>query len=124
MNATQKTRYEVGLATAACDAVVAARKPRSKPARHIRLEARSHDRTFDARPGRIVFAVGGVEQTYLYWRSSPSSFRLLKWDGHNVTEKYDVTLDGTGSCTCKGFAGWRRCKHRDGLAALVKAGRL
>jgi hypothetical protein len=40
---------------------------------------------------------------------------------------YEVCLsaDGTAdACDCKGFARWSHCKHRDGLAALVKAGRL
>jgi hypothetical protein len=40
---------------------------------------------------------------------------------------YDVLLaegGGAPSCECKGFFRWGRCKHADGLLALLQAGRL
>jgi hypothetical protein len=50
-------------------------------------------------------------------------FRLTKWsDGAG----YDVllALDGRHTCDCAGHSYRGRCKHVDGLAALVMAGRL
>jgi hypothetical protein len=42
--------------------------------------------------------------------------------------EYQVNVGGghhnTHLCTCKGFERWGYCKHSDGLAALVNAGRL
>jgi hypothetical protein len=57
------------------------------------------------------------------------AFRLVKFTGTPGTDEgatdYTVCLDGPGSdCSCKGFARWGRCKHCEGLAALVSAGRL
>jgi hypothetical protein len=52
-------------------------------------------------------------------------YRLEKIDPTGAAEKYDVHLDaGRRSCECKGFLRWSRCKHADGVAALVAAGRL
>jgi hypothetical protein len=36
-----------------------------------------------------------------------------------------VLLEGEGgTCECKGFIRWDKCKHRDGLLALFKRGLL
>jgi hypothetical protein len=38
---------------------------------------------------------------------------------------YHVNLDGGNKlCDCKGHLKWGHCKHGDGLAALIAAGRL
>jgi hypothetical protein len=38
---------------------------------------------------------------------------------------YHVNLDGErGTCECKGFLHHAHCKHVEGLAALIAAGRL
>jgi hypothetical protein len=40
-------------------------------------------------------------------------------------ESYHVNLNGTETtCSCKGHLRWQKCKHADGLAALIAAGRL
>ena len=38
---------------------------------------------------------------------------------------YAVNIDGEKcSCECKGFASHGHCKHSDGIAALIAAGKL
>jgi hypothetical protein len=46
--------------------------------------------------------------------------------GIDVTEgKYTVNVsEDKRSCECKGHLKWGHCKHADGLAALIAAGRL
>ncbi len=53
-------------------------------------------------------------------------FHLVKAErGDGSAEAYDVRLDGQfSSCECKGFLRWNHCKHVEGLAALVKCGKL
>jgi hypothetical protein len=56
-------------------------------------------------------------------------FKLTKFAGTPGTDAgadhYDVCLDGPGSdCGCKGFLRHGRCKHVEGLVALVAAGKL
>ena len=55
-----------------------------------------------------------------------AGFRLSKADrGDGPEAEYDVRLDGQfSSCECKGFLRWNHCKHVEGLAALVKCGKL
>src|SRR5262245_23079144 len=97
-------------------------RPRVKPKRFIRLELPP----FGNNPGVVKIRVGKGAADYLL-QPLPSdygtAYRLLKeGDGG---EQYDVLLDGEGgTCECKGFARWHRCKYRDGLLALRKAGRL
>ncbi len=55
------------------------------------------------------------------------AFRLCKVGPGADGEVYHVLLAGDprqDTCGCKGFARHSHCKHRDGLAALVAAGRL
>jgi hypothetical protein len=57
------------------------------------------------------------------------AFRLVKFAGTPGTDEgatsYDVCLDGAGSdCGCKGYLRHGRCKHVEGLLALVAAGKL
>jgi hypothetical protein len=53
-----------------------------------------------------------------------TAFKLEKVGEEDATP-YHVNLNGPQStCECKGFTRWNRCKHKDGLAALVAAGRL
>jgi hypothetical protein len=47
-----------------------------------------------------------------------------EWERRTVA-RYNVLLDGImSSCDCPAFTRWQRCKHRDGLQALVDAGKL
>ena len=102
------------------------RKPRPKPARSIWLVlAPTH-----TMPGicRITVRRGRtVEATDYHLAGIPSdfgrAFRLVKILGEHTG--YHVNLDGErSSCECKGHLAHGHCKHVDGLAALVRAGRL
>ena len=97
------------------------RKPRVKPERRCRLS--------DGLGGahRILSLFVGA-QAFLYWLEAIGAdwgraFRLEKFEGG---DGYDVHFDqATGdSCTCLGSLRHGHCKHRDVLAALIKAGKL
>jgi hypothetical protein len=93
-----------------------------------------HCRISDAVNG--CFAVEltvGKSQTGYYVEPLASDFgrcfRLVKFTTSTGTDEgadhYDVCLDGPGSdCSCKGFLRHGRCKHVEGLLALVAAGKL
>ena len=56
---------------------------------------------------------------------NPELRRALKIGLEANGETYHVNLDGDKrTCECKGFLKWNHCKHADGLAALIAAGRL
>lgn len=98
------------------------RKPRPKPARTIRLcIAPSPIST-----GVVHIAVGGKGQDYLLNEVEGCAFGrgfLLSKIGHE--EQYHVNIDADRrSCECEGYLKHSHCKHSDGLAALVAAGRL
>ena len=45
--------------------------------------------------------------------------------GFDADSVYAVNIDGDKrTCECDGFNRWQHCKHADGLAALIAAGRL
>jgi hypothetical protein len=96
-------------------------RQRVKPKRFIRLLLPP----FEGNPGVVRITVGKEATDYLLTplRSDfGTAYRLVKDESG---EQYDVLLDGDGgSCTCKGFCRWSRCKHRDGLLALRKASQL
>jgi hypothetical protein len=80
----------------------------------------------------IAITVGRQKDTYLL-RAIPTDFgdgavglEVEKLDTDlNVVENYHVLLDGPEStCDCKGHERWGHCKHRDGIQAAVKTGRL
>jgi hypothetical protein len=55
------------------------------------------------------------------------AFELVKLGLEADGEVYHVRLTGDhrqDSCSCRGFVRHSHCKHRDGLQALVAAGRL
>ena len=102
--------------------VKTARKPRPKPARSIRLVLGFNA---EGRNAVVRIAVGkAVSDYYLHRLVSDygTGFRLEKFGSD---ETYAVNLNGQKStCECKGFLRRNHCKHVDGLAALVKAGKL
>jgi hypothetical protein len=62
-----------------------------------------------------------VERTADYGRA----FLLHKIDVSSPPAEYHVNIDGPQrTCECKGYLKWGHCKHGDGLAALIAAGRL
>src|SRR5262245_11115526 len=99
------------------------RKPRPKPARHVSLRIAPEGKA----PGIVRITVGRETMDYFVSRVPSdfgTGFLLEKIDVDNPAS-YHVNLDGDKkTCDCKGHARWSRCKHADGLAALVAAGRL
>jgi hypothetical protein len=83
------------------------------------------------RPGLVRIVQGHAVDLYSVQRVEAdwgTAFRVCKVDEAGVerADPYHVHFDAqTGdSCDCKGFIAHRHCKHRDGLAALIAAGRL
>jgi hypothetical protein len=99
-------------------------KPRKKPARTIRLALRPDA---DGRNGVVQITVGKQTQDYFLSRI-PADFGAgfcLEKIGDAEGTAYQVNVGPAGHfCDCKGYCRHHHCKHADGLAALVKAGRL
>ena len=98
------------------------RKPRTKPARSIRLTLKP----FANNPGVVRITVGKESADYLLSEIPADYGRGFTVEKMGADDgAYHVNLDGTNrTCECKGFGRWHHCKHADGLAALVKAGQL
>ena len=98
------------------------RKPRTKPARFIRLSLRPDG----AAPGVVTIRVGQLAADYFVTQLAADfgrGFRVEKIGG--LEGPYHVNLDADAkTCDCKGHTRHGHCKHADGLAALVAAGRL
>jgi len=100
------------------------RKPRSKPVRSIRLEVRPERDELG-----IVRITIGKEHANYFISEIPADFgRGFKVEkiGLSVNDPpYHVNIDGDKkTCECKGFLHHGHCKHADGIAAIVAAGRL
>ena len=102
------------------------RNPLPKPARHIRVVSPPAGGT-----GVVRITVGNQSADYSLreFRSDVGgrAFELVKLGLEADGECYHVRLTGDvrqDSCDCRGYARHSHCKHRDGLAALVAAGRL
>jgi hypothetical protein len=84
-------------------------------------------------PGVLDIRVGKDEASY-YLTPLPSDFgRAFRLDKFGIDggECYHVNLDTAASpgqakhsCECKGWLRWNRCKHVEGLLALVGRGKL
>jgi hypothetical protein len=115
----QKTTEQQGAAKA--------RKPRPKPQRLIRVCVRPSA----GAPGVIRIKVGAEDAIDYLLRELPCEFGSRAWQlakiGANAGkgETYAVLLDGQGgSCECRGYLRWGRCKHQDGLKVLAERGLL
>jgi hypothetical protein len=100
------------------------RKPRQKLARFARVVIPPDG----IGVGVVRLTVGGKSADYLL-TTIPADFgrgfKVEKVGLEGNGEVYHVNLDGaSATCDCKGFARWSHCKHADGLAALIAAGRL
>jgi hypothetical protein len=114
------------MSTSTATAPARQRKPRTKPARSIRLVVPPGDGT-----GVVRLTVGkqSTDYTLREFRSDVGgrAFELAKVGLDADGECYHVRLTGDvrqDSCDCRGHARHSHCKHRDGLAAIVAAGRL
>jgi hypothetical protein len=99
------------------------RKPRVKPARSIRLCVAPSSET----AGVVRITVGKAAQDYIVTELAADfgrGFRLEKVS-FDAPASYHVNIDSDGrTCDCAGHSTHSHCKHSDGLAALVAAGRL
>jgi hypothetical protein len=100
------------------------RKPRPKPARSIRLCVRPDGDT----TGVVRITVGKQAADYFVTELPADfgrGFRVEKI-GLDCTEAaYHVNVNGAErTCECQGYLRHQHCKHVDGLAALIAAGRL
>jgi hypothetical protein len=110
--------------TTTTTAPVRQRKPRPKPQCFIRIEVRPEDNGLG-----IVRITAGAEHADYFLTELPADFgrgfTVEKIGLHENEPPYHVNIDtDKKSCECKGFLKWGHCKHSDGLAALIAAGRL
>ena len=99
------------------------RKPRPKPVRTIRLCVKPTAET----AGVLRIRVGKEEADYLLTEIPADFGRGFKVEkiGFDADSIYAVNIDGDKrTCECHGYNRWQHCKHADGLAALIAAGRL
>jgi hypothetical protein len=100
------------------------RKPRPQPERRVRLCVRPDGQT----AGVVRFTVGKAEADYLLTELAADFGRgfAVEKIGLDANESaYHVHIDGDKrTCECAGFLRHSHCKHSDGLAALIAAGRL
>jgi hypothetical protein len=100
------------------------RKPRTKPARFVRLCIKPEGQA----PGVIRLTVGKEAADY-FLTALPADFgrgfAVEKIGLHATEGKYAVNIDGDKrTCDCKGHARHGHCKHSDGIAALISRGQL
>jgi hypothetical protein len=106
------------------NAITPAPAGQRKPERGIRLEVRPEGYC----SGIVRITVGEEHTDYFLYplvTDFGRGFRLEKVDPIADRTAYAVNIDGDRrTCDCQGFARWSHCKHADGLAALIAAGRL
>jgi hypothetical protein len=99
------------------------RKPRAKPQRFVGLVVKPGPNF----AGVLRITVGRETADYVL-TEVPSDIggRGFRVEKVGAEEGYYVLLGSPtdDGCTCKGFQKWSHCKHHDGLAALIAAGRL
>jgi hypothetical protein len=97
------------------------RKTRQKPARSIGLRLKP----FGLERGVVASTVGKEKAEYLLAELAADYGRGFELEKIGGLEVYHVNVDGAAkTCDCKGHSRWGHCKHADGVAALIAAGRL
>jgi hypothetical protein len=98
------------------------RKPRPKPQRSIRL---SVPLNAEGRNGLVSITVGKQTDEYYVSRIPADFGKGFSLEKLGSDDVYCVNIDGQKhTCECKGHARHGHCKHADGLAALIVAGKL
>jgi hypothetical protein len=102
------------------------RKPRSKPARTIGIVLPMNA---EGENGIVRITVGKEAAEYMLIELAADygrGFKVEKMGTEGTESGYhvNVTEDGKKTCDCLGHMQYGRCKHSDGLAALIAAGRL
>jgi hypothetical protein len=74
--------------------------------------------------GAVRITVGKEATDYLFRWLPPDCGKAVELtklaaDGRNEVYHLDLAADGGPSCDCKGHTRWGRCKHVDGLLALL-----
>jgi hypothetical protein len=98
------------------------RKPRPKPERRIGVAL-----PFNAEGKNAVvnITVGKESHSYTVDRIPADWGQAFEVAKFGTEDRYHVNIDGEQkTCSCKGHTHHGHCKHADGLAALVKAGKL
>jgi hypothetical protein len=97
------------------------RKRRVKPARFICLRLKPHG----LNSGVVEITVGKEKTEYLLAELAADYGRGFELEKIGSDEAYQVNIDtDKRRCNCKGHERWGHCKHADGWAALIAAGRL
>ncbi len=98
------------------------RTPRPKPARSARLLIAPEP----GRPAAVELAVGKQSDTYLVTEiRTDLGGRAFTVEKVADGTTYHVSIAGdVRTCDCKGGTYAGHCKHSEGLAALIAAGRL
>ena len=112
------------MATSTATAPARQRKPRPKPERRIRLCVRP-----DGPSAGVVRITVGKDEADYFLTEIPADFgrgfQVEKVGIDCAEAAYHVNLDADRrTCECQGFLRHEHCKHADGLAALIAAGRL
>jgi hypothetical protein len=81
---------------------------------------------------KLTVSTGNKTETFGYYLTETGAdygrgFKVEKFGTEQGEDSaYEVSIDphGFGSCSCKGFTRWARCKHHDAIKMLVSSKRI